>query len=148
MNAGEDQGSTSHFEGGLATLKHCCLCQNLVSSPHLEHAGHDEGLVGPAHHDPDVEAHPNVTHWGRCSQLLGWDCCWWWWWQFYPCSSAVGHSEHQQGSSKGRRGGGGRRNWLVEKSAPLHPPSSSLPSTHVCHLLRHAHMLRNLFEWI
>ena len=43
--------------------------------------------------------------------------------------AAVGHSEHQQGSSKGMLGGGGRRNWLVEKSAPMHPP---LSSKHTC----------------
>ena len=34
------------------------LSANLfVVVTHLKHAGHDEGLVGPAHHDPDVEAH-------------------------------------------------------------------------------------------
>ena len=41
----------------------------MVSSPHLEHAGHDEGLVGSTHHDPDVEAHPDVTHWSRWGVL-------------------------------------------------------------------------------
>ena len=36
----------------------------LVWFTHLKHAGHDEGLVGSAHHDPDVEAHA-----GRFSSL-------------------------------------------------------------------------------
>ena len=29
----------------------------LFALTHLKHAGHDESLIGSAHHDPDVKAH-------------------------------------------------------------------------------------------